>query len=259
MNETTEMHSIQMQSLDNPTHCELMRVTADRAKADRTVIKLVKEAVDQLDAAVQAEEKVLRVPQKNPLTDQIKAADSKRDSDFMFIKNTVSVNLKNPDPDKQQTAQVVWMLIKSDNVKVSDQYERETGLLGNFLNEAEQKYAAQMKVLGLTDAVKTLRADNNLFISLMNQRTEEEGGKVIGAMQRARQLTDKAFINLRKLINAQALLGHATELTGFINYMNAELNRLKQQVLHTRGIANTGDGTTGNNNPGGDEEEPPQG
>ncbi|MDR0988276.1 MAG: DUF6261 family protein [Prevotellaceae bacterium] len=254
------MHSIPVHSLDNPTHYELMRTTLDSAQTDSNVMKLAKEAVNQLDEAVQAEEKVLKVSQKNPLSDQIKEADAKRDSDYMFIKNTVSVNKKNPDPQMQQTAEQVDLLFKNYSIKVSDQYDRETGLMENLLNDAEQQYAAQLKILGLTNAIKTLRADNNQFIALLKQRTLQEGEKVTGATQLARTATDAAFINLRKTINALVQLGHETELTPFINYMNAELNRLKQQSLHTSKIPNTGGGNTGDNTGGNDgEEEPPQG
>ncbi|MDR0988088.1 MAG: hypothetical protein LBM06_01315, partial [Prevotellaceae bacterium] len=73
-----------------------------------------------------------------------------------------------------------------------------------------------------------------------------------------RAATDEVFTRLRKSINGLIAQDGGETVAAFVNFMNVELNRLKQQVLHKHGVEINGGGDSGNNNDGG-EEEPPQG
>ncbi|MDR0989311.1 MAG: DUF6261 family protein [Prevotellaceae bacterium] len=260
MTKSNQMQSIPMRALDNPTHYQLMKNTVDNAKSDKEVMKLVATLVSELDAAVQAEEIVLKTPQKDPLTERIKQADAQRDQDYLFIKETVKANLKNPSQREQQAAQTLQLPISNYRIKISDQYDRETGLMINLLNDMERLYASEVSILGLTEAVKTLRTHNDAFNQLMTERSKDKSKLTTGATQKMRLATDQCFMNLRNALNAQVTLGKADPLSAFINYMNVELNRLKQQVLHKSGVAIDGGGDANTGGGGNDgEEEPPQG
>jgi hypothetical protein len=262
MSEITEPAGIQYipaHALDNPTHYQLMRTTVDRAKADAAVMKLAKPAVLQLEAAVQEEEKALKIAQKNPLSDQIKAVDDRRDHTYQFFKETVRVSMKNPSEAKQASGQRIFGVIKNYGIKVGDQYDRETGLMENMLNDVERDYMDDVRALDLEETVRSLRADNTLFYDLLNQRTASQMQKETGAMRKARTQCDQCYAALRKQINALSTLGNRV-LDNFITFMNLEINRLKQQVLHKHGVEiNTGggDNNTGGNDDG--EEDQPQG
>ncbi|MDR0989434.1 MAG: DUF6261 family protein [Prevotellaceae bacterium] len=258
MTENNDLQGIGTRALDNPTHYQLMKNTVDNAKSDKNVMKLASSLVADLEAAVQEEERVLKTPQKDPLTDQIKQADADRDADYAFIRDMVKAQLKNRDEHMQQGAETIYLLIKNYGIKLSDQYDRENGLMENFLNDAERKYAAEFALLGLTDALKALRTHNNQVIQLLIERSKGKSQLTTGAMPKARAAVDDAFHKLRKAINGLLSLGNDV-LIPFVNLMNTEINRIKQQVLHKHGVEVNGGGDSDNNSGGGGEEEPPQG
>ncbi|MDR0989250.1 MAG: DUF6261 family protein [Prevotellaceae bacterium] len=258
MYENDEIQGIQTHHLDNPTHYELMKTTVEAAKSDAGVMKLVRTLVGELDTAVQAEEQVLKTPQKDPLTDQIKQADDDRNAEYTFIRNTVKINLKNAGESERQAAESVELLIGNYHIKISDQYDRKTGLMENLLNDAERKYTTEFARLGLTTHLKALRTHNNRFIQLLDERTKGKSQLTTGATVKARAATDEVFTRLRKSINGLIAQDGGETVAAFVNFMNVELNRLKQQVLHKHGVEINGGGDSGNNNDGG-EEEPPQG
>jgi hypothetical protein len=233
--ENDQMQGIQMHRLDNPTHYQLIRTTVDRAQSDAVVMRLVGEAVDALEEALRREEEVLKTVQKSPLTASIKAVNGQRNQTYRFIRGTVRISLKNPAPGKRASAQRLMAVVKRYSIRVDDPYDRKTALMENLLNDLQRDYVEEVHELSLEEALTNLRTQNNRFYQLLNERTASQIDKQVGATRRARIASDRCFADLRHRINAQALLGNGEALASFITFMNLEITRLKQQVLHLHG------------------------
>ena len=101
----------------------------------------------------------------------------------------------------------------------------------NFIDDLGAKYADQIDLLSLKPFVEQLRAANEKVRSLTNERTDERAGRTLGALREARQASDKAYRDLVKRVNALALIEGDTDYAAFIDYVNAEIEHYKQEVL----------------------------
>ena len=128
-------------------------------------------------------------------------------------------------------AKVLNQHIKDYKINVQSQMDKETGLLVNFIQDLEGKFAEQVKALSLGAFVEKLKAANEEVRELTGQRTDERSAKTAGALKAARAVTDEAFMMLVMHVNAHALLEGEAEYAAFIDYANTEIDHFKQEVL----------------------------
>ena len=121
--------------------------------------------------------------------------------------------------------------IKDYKIDVQAQLDKETGLLVNFIQDLEGKFAEQVKALSLTAFVEKLKAANEEVRSLMGQRTDERSAKTAGALKAARTASDEAYKMLVMHVNAHALLEGEADYAAFIDYANTEIEHFRKEVL----------------------------
>ena len=111
------------------------------------------------------------------------------------------------------------------------QLERETGAIQNLLEDCEQKYSAEVAKLGLQTVLTSLKTANAKVSELLYSRTTEQSKQVAGALRKARQQSDEAFKQVRKVSNAMATLGSAEALKPFADFVNQLIKRYEDEVL----------------------------
>ncbi|MDE5614025.1 MAG: hypothetical protein K2I74_05155, partial [Treponemataceae bacterium] len=111
------------------------------------------------------------------------------------------------------------------------QLDKETGLLVNFIQDLEGKFAEQVKALSLTAFVEKLKAANEEVRALTGQRTDERAAKTAGALKEARAVSDEAYKLLVMHVNAHALIEGEAAYAAFIDYANTEIDHFKQEVM----------------------------
>ena len=111
------------------------------------------------------------------------------------------------------------------------QLERETGAIQNLLADCEQKYSAEVAKLGLQTVLASLKTANAKVSELLYSRTTEQSKQVAGALRKARQQSDEAFKQVRKVANAMATLGSAEALRPFADFVNQLIKRYEDEVL----------------------------
>ncbi|MDE6067629.1 MAG: hypothetical protein K2F89_01570 [Treponemataceae bacterium] len=130
-----------------------------------------------------------------------------------------------------EAAKVLQQHVKDYKIDVKAQLDKETGLLVNFVQDLEGKFAEQVKALSLSAFVAKLKAANEDVRSLTGQRTDERSAKTAGALKAARTASDEAYKMLTMHVNAHALLEGETDYAAFIDYANTEIEHFKQEVL----------------------------
>ena len=202
-------------------------------------------------AGVAAEDEALKISQKSLLTDEIAKADSNRDTLYAGYKNAVEGFLAMPITDMAQAAKILSQHIKNYKINTTDQLDKETGLLVNFITDLEDKYAAHVAKLGLTAFVTNMKEANERVRTLTLQRTNEKMGVSVGALKAARTASDNAYRTLVKMVNALALVFGEKDYAPFINYVNTEITHYKREVLgqktsapSTSGSSAAGSGNT---------------
>ncbi len=239
-----EIYDINIQRMNNGAHFTFVSNILARAEADTAVKGKAADQVNNLKAAVSAEDEALKVSQKSLLTDDIAKADSDRDALYAGYKKAVEGFLAIPIADMAQAAKVLSQHIKDYKINTADQLDKETGLLVNFIADLEEKYAEQVSKLGLTAFVTNMKEANERVRTLTLQRTNEKMGVTVGALKTARTASDTAYRALVKMVNALALVFGEKDYTAFIDYVNTEVTHYKREVLGQKAAAPSTSGSS---------------
>lgn len=226
-----EIYDINIQRMNNGAHFTFVSNILARAEADTAVKGKAADQVNNLKAAVSAEDEALKISQKSLLTDEIAKADNDRDALYAGYKKAVEAFLAMPIADMAQAAKVLAQHIKDYKINTADQLDKETGLLVNFITDLEDKYTAQVTKLGLTAFVTNMKEANERVRTLTLQRTNEKMGVTVGALKAARTASDTAYRALVKMVNALALVLGEKDYTAFIDYVNTEITHYKREVI----------------------------
>ena len=226
-----EIQTLPLTSMNNAAHFLFVSNMAERAEKDAAVAEKCAVQVKTLRAAVTAEDESLQISAKSLTTDKIVEADRLRDQLYAGYKKAVAGYAGFPMPDMADAAKVLQQHIKDYKIDVKAQLDKETGLLVNFIQDLESKFAEQVKTLSLTAFVEKLKAANEEVRSLTGQRTDERSAKTAGALKAARTASDEAYKMLTMYVNAHALLEGEAEYAAFIDYANTEISHFKQEVL----------------------------
>ena len=244
-----EIYDINIQRMNNGAHFTFVSNILARAEADTAVKGKAADQVNNLKAAVSAEDEALKISQKSLLTDEIAKADSDRDALYAGYKKAVEGFLAMPIADMAQAAKILSQHIKDYKINTADQLDKETGLLVNFISDLEDKYAAQVAKLGLTAFVTNLKEANERVRTLTLQRTNEKMGVTVGALKAARTASDTAYRALVKMVNALALVLGEKDYTAFIDYVNTEVTHYKREVIGQKAKAPSTSGDSSVTNP----------
>ena len=239
-----EIYDINIQRMNNGAHFTFVSNILARAETDTAVKGKASELVSNFKAAVAAEDEALKISQKSLLTDEIAKADSDRDALYAGYKKAVEGFLAMPIADMAQAAKILAQHIKDYKINTTDQLDKETGLLVNFISDLEDKYATQVAKLGLTAFVTNLKEANERVRTLTLQRTNEKIGITVGALKTARTASDDAYRALMKMVNALALVFGEKDYTAFIDYVNTEIIHYKREVLGQKASAPSTSGSS---------------
>lgn len=239
-----EIYDINIQRMNNGAHFTFVSNILARAEADTAVKGKAADQVNNLKAAVSAEDEALKISQKSLLTDEIAKADNDRDALYAGYKKAVEAFLAMPIADMAQAAKVLAQHIKDYKINTADQLDKETGLLVNFITDLEDKYTAQVTKLDLTAFVTNMKEANERVRTLTLQRTNEKMGVTVGALKAARTASDTAYRALVKMVNALALVLGEKDYTAFIDYVNTEITHYKREVLGKKTTAPSTSGSS---------------
>lgn len=242
-----EIQDISLPRMNNGAHFTFVSNILARAEADSKVKAKAAELVAALNAAVAAEDEALKISQKSLLTDEIAKADSDRDALYAGYKKAVEGFQAMPIADMAQAAKELAQHIKDYRISTTDQLDKETGLLVNFIADLETKYATQVATLSLTAFVTNMKEANERVRTLILQRTEDRMSLPIGAMKAARAASDEAYRQLVKMVNALALVFGEADYADFIDYVNTEIVHFKREVLNQKASTTTTPSTPNDN------------
>ena len=226
-----EIQSLPLTTMNNGAHFMFVSNMAERAEKDATVAAKCAAQVAALRSAVKAEDESLQISAKSLTTDKIAEADRLRDQLYAGYKKAVGGYANFPVEDMAEAAKVLQQHVKDYKIDVQAQLDKETGLLVNFVQDLEGKFAEQVKALSLTAFVEKLKAANEEVRALTGQRTDERSAKTAGALKAARVASDEAYRLLVLHVNAHALIEGDADYTAFIDYANTEITHFRQEVL----------------------------
>ena len=228
-----DIKTIDLPKLNNGAHYEFMKVVSDRFATETALSTnaAAKKAIEALAAAVKEEDRCLVISQKSLITDDIKAADDKRDNIFRGLRKSIKGLTDAPVADVAQAAKELQQCLVDYRIDPAMQLDRETGLLHNFIADLETKYAAQVTKLGLTLFVAPLKEANAKVEQFIVNRTTAQSAVAAGELRAARLATDAAYRHLVKFVNALAMVSGTTDYDALAKFLNEHIDRYKHEAL----------------------------
>ena len=217
-----EIDFLNLVAVSNGAHFVFIESICKRLDSETELLKneYFKKAADALKAAFNEENRYFVLSKKSASTDEILAADADRDTLYSAYYRSVKSFLRVSSSDLHTAAKTLWQSLVDYGIKPSMQLERETGAIQNLLEDCEQKYSAEVAKLGLQTVLASLKTANAKVSELLYSRTTEQSKQVAGALRKARQQSDEAFKQVRKVANAMATLGSAEALKPFADFVN---------------------------------------
>ena len=237
-----EIETLGLKSVSNGAHFVFIESICKRLDSETELLKneYFKKAADTLKAAFNEENRYFALSKKSASTDEILAADADRDTLYSAYYRSVKSFLRVSSADLHTAAKTLWQSLVDYGIKPSMQLERETGAIQNLLDDCEQKYSAEVAKLGLQTVLASLKTANAKVSELLYSRTTEQSKQVAGALRKARQQSDEAFKQVRKVANAMATLGSAEVLKPFADFVNQLIKRYEDEVLPKKKKADDG-------------------
>lgn len=226
-----QIQTISLHAMNNAAHFLFVSNVASRAECDSAVKEKCAEQVATLRAAVTAEDDKLQTSSKSMATDKIVAADRLRGQLYSGYKKAVQGYEGFPVDKIAEAAAVLGQHIKDYKINPKAQMDKETGLLVNFIQDLEGKFAGQVKALSLGAFVEKLKGANEEVREHTSQRTDERLAKTAGALKASRAASDEAYRMLAMHVNAHALIEGEEAYAAFIDYANTEIAHFKKDVL----------------------------
>ena len=237
-----EIDFLNLVAVSNGAHFVFIESVCKRLDSETELLKneYFKKAADALKAAFNEETRYFALSKKSASTDEILAADADRDTLYSAYYRAVKSFLRVSTADLHTAAKTLWQSLVDYGIKPSMQLERETGAIQNLLEDCEQKYSAEVAKLGLQTVLASLKTANAKVSELLYSRTTEQSKQVAGALRKARQQSDEAFKQVRKVANAMATLGSAEALKPFADFVNQLIKRYEDEVLPKKKKADDG-------------------
>ena len=226
-----EIQEISLGRMNNGAHYMYVADILARAEEHASLSSKLSKQMTAFKAAVEEEDRCLKLSQKNMLTDQIADADYDRDALFGIYKSGVTRYADMRNPAYSAPAKILLQHVKDYGIDPQMQLNQETGLLINFTHDLVEKYATEVEELGYTKLVQLLQEANEKVRSLTAERTDERAKSTVAAMKQARAATDLAYRNWVKGVNALAILEGDEDYAELIDYVNTEIVQYKRQVL----------------------------
>lgn len=228
----SKIKTLPRKNLRNGAHFSVDEAFLAKLKAATFEQTRLTALIADFETAFADEDKYLQLSRASELTAKLAQADDERDRLYSLVKQTV-VSWVETGIDPQATAaKAIQAEIDTYKIDVNAQYDQQTGLTTNFLTDIlTTENAANLKTLGLTDAVNLLKERNEQVKTLLAERSEERGAKTLGALKSARDKTDELYSEIVSVIEScSVLMDDTAPYEKFISEWNAEVERIKQQL-----------------------------
>lgn len=219
-----------------------MQTFLARAKKLETENTLFTDGLKAFEAAVAEVDASVRIATKSKMTINVTEADAVRDRLYSLLKSVVvgwvtmpalsgsSAQLLPFVSEYAEAARPLADVIALYNLQTNTQLDDESGKLQSILRDMRRDGAESITKLQLTELLSQLETANKAVLEGINQRAEERGAKVAGALKAARLTCDEAYLKLEQVINALSVLMPSEPLTAFIRTQNDEIDRLDRAL-----------------------------
>lgn len=203
----------------------------------------------QFKTAVQAFDDSIVKVRKSAITVQMREEDKLRDNYHVGILEQIVTAKRHFDPDVRAVGEHMDPLLSAFQKAQLRSFDDQTGVTNNFLQELQSdKYKADVEKLNLGGWITALKDTNDRCASLTASRTGERSEQVQNQTTAVtRPLSDKAYAELVKHINALYLINGDQLYVDLIPYWNTRIDHYRTVISRRLGAGKGGSTGSGDN------------
>lgn len=190
------------------------------------------------------EKETLHILQKSDITDELVDSDALQDSTFRGFADSIKSSCNHFRKETRKAAIRVQIVFDEFGNIAEKSYDQETTAINNLVSKLKQDYAAEISILGVSEWIDELLANNKAFNTLIKNRYSQESAKTQMLMKRVRIDVDHAFRTITKRINALIIVNGEAAYEKFViesnnrieNYTNNLAIRLGHNEKKTEDV-----------------------
>ena len=230
-----------LKKLHNAEHFQFMtefRNLVNRfGAAALKILKFFTEFLKRFDTL----DECLVILQKSGYTEQMSMADQRRDTTFSGLVDIVNAALKHFDAEVVAAAKTLKIVFDTYGNLAKKSGDAETSGIYNLIQDLEEKYSAEVQKIGATEWVAELKANNEAYGKLVENRDIQSSEKPETKVKEARVDVDETYRDITALIESFVKLtdndNEAALYKDFITNMNVIIERYKNRIAQREGVA----------------------
>ncbi|WP_455639625.1 DUF6261 family protein [Parabacteroides sp.] len=171
-------------------------------------------------------------------TSQLREVDAYRDECIVFFTSDISQKRKSPIAAQKNAAVSLYNVIKPyvGIGRLADQQETQQ-ILGLLVDMEKEPNKTNVATLGLTAVLEELKAANDEFARLTEQRTANKAANAIDNSKVVRQRMEPIYEEMLLLAQSYNIVQPTAETTAFVTAVNALIDETKARYNQRIGIA----------------------
>lgn len=215
-----EIANISLSRLRNEEHNEFHTDFSDLV-IDFTPVELgIETQFSDFTHLLGNEKETLHIIQKSDITDELVDSDALRDFTFRGFSDSIKSSCNHFRKETKKAAKRVQIVLDEYGNVAEKSYDQETTAINNLVSKLKQDYAAEISILGVSEWIDELLANNEAFNTLIKNRYTQESAKTQLLMKRVRTEVDNAFRTITKRINALIIVNGEEAYEKFVIELN---------------------------------------
>jgi hypothetical protein len=193
---------------------------------------------ERLKACIKKEEICHKVIHKSDLSALKAECDQERDDIVTGMGKSIKSSLAHFDPKVCESAyrvDIVFRACNNPTLLINMPYDAETAAINNMLQELEEKYHADLDIIGLLPWVKELHIRNDAFDHVATAYNEQQSEKPPFQPKEARQETDAVFKDIVLVIDALIVMEGESTYSPFVTELNTLIKHYNDLLMQHLG------------------------
>ncbi len=176
------------------------------------------------------EDEAIKKIVKSAISDDIETADRVRDITFRGLVDANKAVLNHFSAEKTGAAKRLQIVFDTYGNLARKPFDEATSAIYNLLQELTGAYAQDVKIVGITDWVQELEANNKKLEALMRERYKESAQRSSLVLKEVRVEVDAAYRATTERIDALALVEGGEVYTKFIRQINVIIEKYNHNL-----------------------------
>jgi len=227
---------ITFQKMKNDSHNAFMHDVQVMLANENMPLQGFEKHIEAFNLALQAEEAASRVRRKSERTNELVKLNAQREELYAGLMYHYESCVRHYDESKRLAAHRISPIMKSiAYMHNTSNINRNVYIFKIILNLRKPENAAFAETLELSGWMDALDALNQAYQTKSNERISEQSRKGNGNVRVAREVTDKAYQNIVKRMNALMTLNGPEEYSPFVRLLNVHIEHAKKSIAIREG------------------------